>query len=340
MSVSIGWDVGGAHLKAARAEGGRVVAVAQVACPLWQGVDRLREAIPQVVRAVGGADRHRITTTGELSDAFPSRKEGVRSLAEQMAEALGEGRISLYAGPKGFVTPASAASHADDIASANWHATASFVGSRLDSAMLVDMGSTTTDIVPIARGQVVAAGYSDQERLRQGELVYTGLTRTFLMAVCDRVPFRGRWTPLMNEYFASMADVYRVLGELDENADQHSSADGREKTLAASRARLARMIGADAGDASLEDWLLLARWFAEAQLRRLDEAVRQVLSAKPASAFGCIVGAGAGLPVVERLAARLGLAYSPFDSLIDVADEARVWATRCAPCVALALLAE
>ena len=41
MSVVIGWD---AHLEAARAEGGRIVAAIQIASPLWLGVSRLDEA--------------------------------------------------------------------------------------------------------------------------------------------------------------------------------------------------------------------------------------------------------------------------------------------------------
>lgn len=338
MNVSIGWDVGGAHLKAARVEGNRVLAVAQVACPLWQGIDRLREAVPRVLRAVGEADGHRITTTGELSDVFSARREGVARIAEELADALGEPRVAFYAGPAGFVPAASAAALADEIASANWHATASFVASLGKHALLVDMGSTTTDLIPIADGAVASRGYRDWERLREGELVYTGLTRTFLMSVCERVPFGGRWIPLMNEYFASMADVHRVLGELDEAVDQHPAADGREKTQEASLARLARMVGADAADAPSEAWVRLAQWFAEAQLRRLDEAARQVISAGGLGADAPVIGAGTGMAVVGRLAARLGLAFTPFDDLFDVADEARAWASRCAPCVALALL--
>jgi uncharacterized hydantoinase/oxoprolinase family protein len=51
-----------------------------------------------------------------------------------------------------------------------------------------------------------------------------------------------------------MADVWRVLGELDESHDQHLAADGREKTPKASAARLARMVGLDRKDRAPEDW--------------------------------------------------------------------------------------
>ena len=98
------------------------------------------------------------------------------------------------------------------------------------SALFIDMGSTTTDIVPVA--EVVAArGYTDAERLAAGELVYTGLVRGFVMATAERAPFAGGWTPLINENFANMADVHRILGSLPDGADQMTTADGRDKTV-------------------------------------------------------------------------------------------------------------
>ena len=107
--------------------------------------------------------------------------------------------------------PASSASNrrraGGDIASANWHATAALVARLTGEALFVDMGSTTTDIIPVRNGAVASEGYTDAERLMTGELVYTGFTRTFLFGVASSAPVRGRLTPLMNEYFASIADV-------------------------------------------------------------------------------------------------------------------------------------
>src|SRR5689334_5097064 len=69
----LGFDVGGAHLKAARVEGGRVVAAAEIACPLWQGVERLDDAVAQAIAHVGTAPVSAVTMTGELCDIFSSR---------------------------------------------------------------------------------------------------------------------------------------------------------------------------------------------------------------------------------------------------------------------------
>ena len=270
----IGWDVGGAHLKAARAQAGRIVGVVQEPCPLWLGRERLAEAVAAVRLRLGEAPLHTVTMTGELADIFASRAEGVAWIAAAMAAALAPAEVRIYDASAGWLAPAAAAAHVEAIASANWHAAAALVARIVPDSLFMDMGSTTTDLVPIRDGVVAARGHTDAERLAAGELVYTGLTRSFVMALAPAAPLNGVWTPLAREYFAATADVYRVLGELAETADQMPTADGREKTVAASRARLARMVGRDAASAPAATWQALAAWFAEAQLRHAHEVTR------------------------------------------------------------------
>ena len=203
----------------------------------------------------------------------------------------------------------------------------------------MDMGSTTTDIVPVADGAVVAQGYTDAERLAAGELVYTGLTRSFLMAVAQRVPFAGCWTTLVNENFATMADVHRILDLLPEGADQMATADGRPKTAEASRARLARMVGCDATDADPTEWTALARWLAEAQMRAVLDGAMLVLSGGTLPADAPVITAGIGATTLREVARRLRREAVAFESLLDVEPAARERATQCAPAAALAILA-
>jgi len=339
MSAVIGWDIGGAHLKAARAEGGRIVAAVQVASPLRLGLARLAQAFGEAKARMGMSERHAITMTGELADTFVSRGEGVRALTAAALDALAPVSVGVYAGRAGFVAPEQADAHVGDIASANWYASASLVGRKLGGALFMDMGSTTTDIVPVANGAVAARGYSDAERLASGELVYTGLVRSFLMASAERAPFNGRWCGLIGENFANMADVHRILGTLPEDADQMGTADGREKTVEASRARLARMVGADAGDADADAWTALAQWFAEAQLRAVTDGALLVLSQGTLPRDAPIVVAGAGATVLWEVARRLGRRTLAFDDLIDAEPGARAAVSTCAPAAAVALLA-
>jgi (4-(4-[2-(gamma-L-glutamylamino)ethyl]phenoxymethyl)furan-2-yl)methanamine synthase len=338
MSVVIGWDIGGVHLKAVRAESGRIIKVVQIAAPLRAGVERLTEAFVSTKAELGPADRHVVTMTGELADTFCSRLEGVECLAMLAKRELKGTPVAIYAGPAGYIRPEQAREHADLVASANWHACASFIAQRRSNALFVDIGSTTTDIVPIIDGHVAATGYTDAQRLAAGELVYTGLVRAFIMASADRAPFRGAWTSLINENFANMADVYRILGILPGYADMMATADGREKTREASRARLARMVGADDTDAGDEAWTALARWFAEMQIRRIMDAAALVDSQHVLPTDAPVIGAGIGAHVVQEVTRRLSRAYVTFDTLLDATSQAQAAASHCAPAAALALL--
>lgn len=336
----VGLDVGGAHTKGALARDGRIKDVVQIATPLWQGLHHLDDALAHVKQrfAATRSPAFAVTVTAELTDAFSSRRDGIGQLAARIGAALGDETI-IYAGPRGFLPLGEAADHVAAVASANWHATAALVGRSLPDALLVDIGSTTADLIPVVAGRPASIGYGDAERLASGELFYTGATRTFVMAIADRVPFAGRWQPLMNEYFASMADVRRITGELPDGVDQHATADGRGKSVAESRARLARMVGYDAADASDADWLRLATYLGERQLTSLLDAAGLVLSRGALPEDAPIVGAGIGDFLSRALAARLGRRWIALGETIPVAPEAAAWASRAAPAVAVALLA-
>jgi probable H4MPT-linked C1 transfer pathway protein len=223
----IGWDVGGAHLKAAHLNAqGEVLDVVQLPCPLWQGVDHLRRGVDDILRQWSTPPgRHAVTMTGELVDLFSSRTEGVHALVNVMQEQLHPAAIELFAGSRGFLPPRASQDAADMIASSNWLASASFVARHLPQGLFVDIGSTTTDIVAIRDGKVQAYGMNDHDRMCHSELVYSGVVRTPLMAVTQRVPFNGSWVPLMAEHFVVSADVYRLTGELPAHADQYPTAD-------------------------------------------------------------------------------------------------------------------
>jgi (4-(4-[2-(gamma-L-glutamylamino)ethyl]phenoxymethyl)furan-2-yl)methanamine synthase len=336
MSVIIGWDIGGVHLKVVRAENGRIVKAAQYASPLRSGTALLRGALLQARGDMGHADRNVITMTGELADTFTSRQDGVEQLS-RLAEYELE-NVSVYAGPSGFFTGAEARRRSAEIASANWHASAAVVAKRRNAALFIDVGSTTTDVVAIADGKVMSRGYTDAERLATGELVYTGLVRSFVMATAPRAPLNGAWTSLINENFATMADVHRILGNLPTGVDLMPTADGREKSVSASRARLARMVGSDA-DAEHKTWDLLARWFAETQRRVIADAAMLVISRCVAASAGPVIAAGIGVGVVAEVAQRLGLSCQRFDELLEVVPQVRDIVCYCAPAAALTALA-
>jgi (4-(4-[2-(gamma-L-glutamylamino)ethyl]phenoxymethyl)furan-2-yl)methanamine synthase len=340
FSSIIGWDIGGAHVKASLGSAGRVHGVMQVAAPLWRGLNHLDEAIA-AVRARWPefqAARHAVTMTAEMVDLFDDRRAGVSALAAHLRARL-SGDLHFYAGSAGWVASTDASRFWSHIASANWLATANFVAQHRAQAVLIDIGSTTTDLIPIHAGTVCARGRTDAERLVNGELVYLGVVRTPLCALAAQIHCAGELHNVMNEFFATSADVFRLTGELDGAHDQYPPADDREKDLVATRRRLARMVGRDVRDAPESVWLELALAWRDAMLGELDRNLVRVLNRTDTADGVALVGAGSGAFLAAQLAARHGLPFCRFSQLVDAPGVDAAALETCAPSVAVALLA-
>ncbi len=336
MPITAGYDVGGAHLKVALAQDGRTIAVRQIACPLWKGIEHLDAAFAEAADLIARADRHAVTMTGELCEIFPDRPTGVRVIIDRLKRLLPS--FQVWMGVHGLAAPDAAEADPMSAASTNFLASAAFVAKRLPDALLVDMGSTTTDIVAVRDGAVVARGLTDGDRLITGELVYTGLTRTDVSIVAQRGTLRGRMQRLAAGGFANMADVRRVLGTLSDDVDQHSTLDGRGKSLEESVERFARCFGRDAADASLEDWQAAAGDISARQLGDISAAIGGVLAAAALPPVAPVVAAGIGAGEVTALAQELDREVVLFGRLADADQDCSDWATRCAPATALSIL--
>lgn len=342
MSVRVcGWDIGGAHLKyAVIDESGALCHVEQLACPLWEGLSRLQQALAAITDAkVAGVTLHAVTMTAELCDLFATRAEGVVRVAATLARQLA-GRTVVY-GIDGWYPPAEVGDAWRAVASMNWHATTRYAAGKVRDGVVLDIGSTTTDLVPFVDGRPVAVGESDAARLAAGELVYTGVARTPVMAVCNRLFYDGRCQTLAAERFATMADVYRLLGELPREADQHPTADGRPADPIHSAARLARMLGTDAVDAGHDALIGCARQLRTAQVCAIDAGLAQLASRTelPAALTTTLVAAGAGAFLVPRLAALRDAQVRDFATLAGAPPALAAATLLCAPAVAVARLA-
>lgn len=339
MTITAGLDVGGAHLKVALVEDGRTIAATQFSCPLWQGMDKLDAALIEAAPLLMRANRHAITMTGELSDQFPNRKTGVITLVARMVREFGP-ETKFWMGRRGFGSMAEALKHSSDAGSTNFLATAELVARHYSEALLIDFGSTTADIIPIIGGKPAPRGLTDGERQTTGELVYTGYTRTAVMGVTSRVPFKGQGVSLAREYLATMADVRRILNLLADDSDLHATADGRGKSVPESLERFARMLGRDASEADINEWKSAAYFVREEQLRSIADGVMQVISAGSLDCNAVIITAGIGAPEIDEIARRLERKCEPFAQLANATDACRITATHFAPAVAVALLLE
>lgn len=230
-------DVGGANLKAATSAG----SVGQRPFALWKRPGELAEALSALVAefATPPVDRVALTMTGELCDCFVSKRDGVNHIIHATETAVSGRPLSVWLTDGRLATPAEARIAPMLAAASNWHALATYVGRTAGEGftLLIDTGSTTTDIIPIIDGVPATAGRTDSGRLAAGELVYTGCRRTPVCATLGDA--------VMAEFFATAQDVYQRLGTLPDEPDDTDTADGRPATASWAHVRLARMLGGD-----------------------------------------------------------------------------------------------
>jgi probable H4MPT-linked C1 transfer pathway protein len=284
-------DIGGANLKAADGQG---FAVSRY-FPLWREPRGLAGSLTALLAECPKADRLAVTMTGELADCFQTKAEGVDAILRAVA-VVAEGRdVQVYLTDGSWAALDAACKQPLLAAASNWHALARFAARYVAAAsgLLIDIGSTTCDIIPLRDGTPATAGQTDTDRLLHGELVYTGVERSPLCAVVAALPYSGRQCPVAHELFATTWDAYLTLGDLPEDPESTHTADGRPATKAAARDRLARMICADRTLFSDSDALAAATAVARAQAAKIAIAAQGIVR-KMASPPERIVIAGQG----------------------------------------------
>lgn len=268
-------DIGGANVKVADGQG----YAAAYPFALWRHPESLAQELRRIISEAPPSDRLVATMTGELADCFETKERGVQSIIESLQQAADGRHTRIYARDSGLVTPIVATRRYHDVAAANWHVLARFCGRfmELGPALLLDVGSTTCDVIYYRDGFPQHVGQNDTQRLISGELVYTGVQRSPLCAIGTTVPYRDHLCPLAQEYFATTVDVYVILGDLPEDSGTQATADGRPATKACCRARLARAICADAESFNHRDAVAMAQAIAETQAEQLVAAMERVM---------------------------------------------------------------
>ena len=305
----LAFDVGGANIKAADGLGWTHAE----AFPLWQRPAWLAAALGRFV-ASRRPGRIVATMTGEIADCFPSRAVGVARIIDALEAAAARMTpptdLGIYLVDGSIVPAAEARARPLAVAAANWHAMARLaaVHATAARAFVVDVGSTTTDIVPVDHGLPAPRACDDVGRMAAGELVYTGIERTPVAASVRSLPWPsagpGR-RPIASERYADSRDVWLLLGGIPEAPQDHDTADGLPATRAAASLRLARMLLADPEDFCAADALAAAEWCARAQSRQVARALTRVARAvgwKPE----CVVLSGHGSCLAERALAHGG----------------------------------
>lgn len=326
-------DIGGANLKVADGKGFSAIE----AFPLWQNHDHLAEALRRQIALVPKVDHLAVTMTGELADCFTTKKEGVLAILDAVEEARDHRHTRIYLTSGVLVAMPAARRQPLLAAASNWHALAQFAArfAPTGPGMLIDVGSTTTDIIPLSDGTPTTIGRTDTNRLLNGELVYTGVERTPICALLPAAPFRGRKCPLATELFATTLDVYVTLGLLPEEPKNVHTADGRPATKGAALDRLAHSICSDREAFSATDARAMADAVMEKQLSRIVTSLSHVLDRMPERPR-TIVLSGRG----EFLARRALEAIRLAPKIVSMSTELGPELSRCAAAHALAVLAQ
>lgn len=284
MITVVGWDIGGVNVKAAWLAYARGAAqeVKTVSCPyeIWRAKERLPEVLQRALAEVTEElpQAMAVTMTAELSDVFATKREGVLFVLDSLLAAFPACPAYALNLSGEFVPLAQAGLRPLEFAAANWLAAALFIARAYPDCVLVDVGSTTTDIIPILDGRVANTGRTDLERLIAGELVYTGALRTHLAAIVHSVPVGGRFCRVASEYFAISGDVHLVLGHLRPEDYTCPTPDGRPPSVASARGRLARLVCADTEMLSPMEIEAMARYIHERQVEQIAQGLLQVLS--------------------------------------------------------------
>jgi probable H4MPT-linked C1 transfer pathway protein len=311
-SVS-GWDIGGANVKAVRLEcrGQKIKAHRTAVRPfeIWREPDNLIMVLRDIAEELGmqGRQNVAVTMTAELSDVFRTKREGVLFVLDAIKKAFSKTPIYLFNLEGRFFRLDEARKNPLQCAATNWLASALFIAGHHPDCILMDIGSTTTDIIPIRGGKVISRGRDDTQRLTSGELVYTGVLRTNPNTIVNQVPVAGRPCRVAAEYFTCMADVYLVLGQIAPEGYTCPTADGKVKTIPAARDRIARLVCCDSEIMSAEEIDALARYLWEKQLQQIVDPLFQVLSGLQGG-FGLpLAVVGSGRFLAKEAARRLGI---------------------------------
>jgi probable H4MPT-linked C1 transfer pathway protein len=339
----LGYDIGGANTKAALlcVKEGKIInaKVAVEYFPIWKKPKKLTEVILNLKQQLGASslDGVGLTMTAELSDAYQTKREGVNDILNFVSKAFPDVPIFVLNISAELITLVEAKQEPLDIAAANWAATGWLVAKKLKNCVILDVGSTSTSIIPIINSTVVALGKTDLDKLICGELVYTGSLRTNVAAIVHSIPIKNVVATVASELFALSGDVHLVLGNINEDEYSSETADGRGKTIPEALARIARVVCADTEMLTKQEIIKMAQYISDKQIQQVAEGLTKVYSFTKSLTSGKVpvVVTGLGKNFIARKAAEKLFV----DEIIDLGTLLSNQAVLATPAFGVALMA-
>ncbi len=302
---------------------------------MWKQSEKLRLVLRRLAKKVAKASRFDLVTatmTAELADSYKTKTEGVNNILNQLERTFPRNKVLIVDVDGGLRTLTEARAEPLTVAAANWAATGWLAAQQKPDCIVVDVGSTTTSIIPIRGGKVSAEGKTDLEKLILGELVYTGSLRTNVATIVDRIPTKRGVARVSSEVFAQSADVHLILGNISTSDYTVETPDGKEKTRQASLARLARVVCADTDMLTEKEIAKMAQHIYKAQATQIAKVLNQVANRlKMEKKELTIVVTGLGRNFLARRAAKQAgfFKIADFGELLggDVAKVSTAFAT-------------
>jgi probable H4MPT-linked C1 transfer pathway protein len=308
----LGLDIGGANTKAAFVATSKgVVTELEVRLeyfPFWKrDTSQLCTMLAMLQKRVckdEPLDCVAITITAELSDAYRTKREGIHHILDCVARVFAPVTMRVLGSDVALHSVEVARAEPLLVAAANWAATGWMVAQKLSDCVVVDVGSTSTSIIPIVGGKVVAEGKTDLEKLMNGELVYTGSLRTNVAAIVNSVPLRGEVARVSSELFAQSGDIHLLLSNITEADYTAETADGKGKISSDAAPRLADVVCADTDMLTQNEIIQIAKYIYSQQVLQISEALNQVYARiAPNSKATPVVVTGLGRQFLGRKAA-------------------------------------
>ena len=289
-SSSIGLDIGGANLKVTNGEKFEIIYF-----PMWKKWGKLDEQLLKI-REEYEPDKVGVVITAELADSFNSKTEGITYISSIVEKVFScnvfyldvNGNVKREVDiPKLF-------------SASNWVASAKFLLKSFKNFLFADMGSTTTDLIPVTTK--IEAKKTDYERLKNGELLYFGILRTpvfYILPEFDSVP-------LASEYFSITGDAFILTGDIHANDYNCETPDGRGKGKQDCLRRLAKTLCCDVEEIGESTIFELAESVKEKMLSKTAKAMDRL-----SSKFNLdrVIGCGIGEFILEKASERIGLKY-------------------------------
>jgi len=283
----LGLDIGGANTKATflKTQNGKMKEhrTSMEYFPIWKNgkkqLPNVLEALKKRLTNSTVLDGVGVTITAELSDAYLTKKEGINHVRESLK-----------------------------VASANWAATGWMISQVIKNCIVVDVGSTTTSIIPVINGKIAVEGRTDLEKLQNGELVYSGSLRTNIATIINEIPIQGITTRVSSELFAQSGDIHLLLDNITENEYTTETCDGRGKTR----------ICADTNMLSEQEIVNMAQFVYDRQVEQIAGGLKQVYERikPPIQEKIRVIVTGLGRNFLARKAAE----KSGFSDVIDISE--------------------